>query len=72
LKGEAVTITDTNFNGLQQLCEEFAFDDLAAKRSNFQPSIGSKEAEARGRIAAIYQSLPSVISDFIGKEFGPN
>jgi hypothetical protein len=38
LEGNAVKITDTNFTGLQRLCEEFSFDEFAAKLSEF-PAI---------------------------------
>jgi hypothetical protein len=56
LEGNAVEITDTNFTGLQRLCEEFGFSDFAAKLSEFRPSTGFQEAadaDARGRIAAL-------------------
>jgi hypothetical protein len=35
LKGNAITITDTNFTELHQLCEEFGFSEIAAKLSKF-------------------------------------
>jgi hypothetical protein len=56
LEGKEVEITDTNFAGLQRLCEEFGFSDFAAKLSEFRPSTGFQEAAdagARGRIAAL-------------------
>jgi hypothetical protein len=56
LEGSAVTITDTNFTGLQRLCEEFGFGELSATLSEFRPSTGFQEtvdAAARGRIAGL-------------------
>jgi hypothetical protein len=58
LEGNAINITDTNFTELHRLCEEFGFSELAAKLSEFRPSMDSKETEtedsdARGRIAAL-------------------
>jgi hypothetical protein len=56
LEGKEVEITDTNFPGLQRLCEEFGFSDFAAKLSEFRPAMGFQEAAdagARGRIAAL-------------------
>jgi hypothetical protein len=56
LEGKVVDITDTNFTGLQRLCEEFGFLEFAAKLSEFRPSMGFQEAadaDARGRIAAL-------------------
>jgi hypothetical protein len=56
LKGNAVTIRDTEIAGFQQLCSEFGFEELAAKLSEFQWSMRFKEtenADARGRIAAL-------------------
>jgi hypothetical protein len=58
LEGNAVNITATNFTELQLLCEEFSFDDFAAKLSEFRSSLGVKESEepnARGRIAALQE-----------------
>jgi hypothetical protein len=63
LEGNAVTITDTNFRGLEELCNEFGFSDLTAKLLGFHPSIGSKDAkeaddaEARGRMAALEEQM---------------
>jgi hypothetical protein len=54
LEGKAVEITDTNFRGLQRLCEEFGFSEFAAKLSEFRPAMGFQEAaDAGGRIAAL-------------------
>jgi hypothetical protein len=56
LEGKEVEITDTNFTGLQRLCEEFGFSEFAAKLSEFRRSKGFQEAadaDARGRIAAL-------------------
>jgi predicted CopG family antitoxin len=56
LEGNTINITDTNYTELKQLCEEFGFSEIAAKLSEFRPSVDFKEAEdanARGRIAAL-------------------
>jgi phosphopantetheinyl transferase (holo-ACP synthase) len=56
LEGNSIKITDTNFTGLQRLCEEFGFSEIAAQLSDFQPSTGLKateDADTRGRIAAL-------------------
>jgi hypothetical protein len=56
LEGKAMKITNTNFRELERLCEEFGFDELAAKLSKFLPSKELHEAEdsnARERIAAL-------------------
>jgi hypothetical protein len=63
LEGNGVPITDTNFRGLQKLCDELGFSDLTARLWAFHPSIGLKEAkateeaEARGRIAALEEQM---------------
>jgi hypothetical protein len=56
LEGNTINITDTNFRELHRLCNEFGFSELAAKLSEFRPSMDFKEGEAedanaRGRIA---------------------
>jgi hypothetical protein len=56
LEANAINITHTNFTEVQRLCKEFCFSELAAKHSEFRPSMEFKEAEdadARGRIAAL-------------------
>jgi hypothetical protein len=58
LDGNAIKITDTNYTELEWLCDEFGFSELAAKLSDFHPSIVFKkeeteDADARGRIAAL-------------------
>jgi hypothetical protein len=58
LEGNAINITDTNYTELQRLCNKFGFTEVAAKLSEFRPSMAFKEAEAedadaRGRIAAL-------------------
>jgi hypothetical protein len=55
-EGNAINITDTNFTEFQRLCEEFDFTELAAKLSEFRPSMDFKETEnpdTRGGIAAL-------------------
>jgi hypothetical protein len=52
----AIKITDTNYTELERLCEEFGFSELAAKLSEFRPSMDFKETEdvdAHGRIVAL-------------------
>jgi hypothetical protein len=34
-----------NFNGFSQICDEFGFEQLKVKPSEFCPSIGPKEAK---------------------------
>jgi hypothetical protein len=54
LEGKDVKITDANFAGLQQLCEEFGFSDFSAKLSEFRRSIDPEEASGgQKRIAAL-------------------
>jgi uncharacterized coiled-coil protein SlyX len=55
LEGTGIEITSANFSGLARLCEEFGFEDLRAKLSEFPlpPGTGSEDAEARERIAAL-------------------
>jgi hypothetical protein len=61
LEGNAINITGRNFAELRRLCEEFSFSELAAKLSEFRPSMDFKETEtedgdARGRIAALEEN----------------
>jgi hypothetical protein len=61
LEGNAINITDTNVTELHRLCNEFGFTELAAKLSEFRPSMDFKEpeaedADARGRIAALEEN----------------
>jgi hypothetical protein len=44
LEGNAADITEGNYTGLSQLCQEFGFDGLHAKLSAFQPSARFTEA----------------------------
>jgi hypothetical protein len=53
LEGNAVNITKGNCTELSQLCEEFAFDDLTAQLSMFQPSSPMRDAETRLRMSAL-------------------
>jgi hypothetical protein len=62
IEGNTINITDTNFTELHQLCEEFGFSELAAKLSEFRPSMEFKKAEdtnadARERIAALDEKV---------------
>jgi hypothetical protein len=43
LERAAVNITDTNFTGVQRLCEEFGFDEFGATYSKSGPRWASKE-----------------------------
>jgi hypothetical protein len=55
LEGNAIEITSANISGLTQLCEEFGFEELRGKLSEFPPAPGTaaEDAEARVRIAAV-------------------
>jgi Fe-S-cluster formation regulator IscX/YfhJ len=56
LERNTINITDTNFTELHQLCEEFGFSEIAAKLTEFHPSMDFKEAEhadAREQIAEV-------------------
>jgi hypothetical protein len=59
LGGQTIAITNTNFRGLQQLCEEFGFSDISTKLSEFRSLMDVKKKEeaensnARGGIAAL-------------------
>jgi hypothetical protein len=44
LEGNAINITDTNFTELDRLCNSFGFSELAAKLSEFRPSMHFKAA----------------------------
>jgi hypothetical protein len=57
-EGITIKTTDTNFTELDRLCKEFGFSELAAKLSEFRPSMDFKEretedADSRGRIAVL-------------------
>jgi hypothetical protein len=67
LEGNVIKITTTNFTELDRLCVEFGLTEIAAKLSEFRPSMAFKEAEAkaeveaedadaRGRIAALEEN----------------
>jgi hypothetical protein len=45
VEGKTVNKTNTNFTGLEQLCEEFGADEFAGKLSDFGPLMDFKEAE---------------------------
>jgi hypothetical protein len=45
LEGKAVKITDTNFTGLQRLCEEFNFSDFSPKVSK----LSQRSEDSQGR-----------------------
>jgi hypothetical protein len=55
LEGNEIEITSANISGLTQLCEEFGFEDLRSKLSEFPPPRGTaaKDTEARERTAAL-------------------
>jgi hypothetical protein len=57
-EGNAVKITNTNFAGLQQLCEEFGFHEFAAKLSEFEYPNGFEETQdARTRITELEEKI---------------
>jgi hypothetical protein len=47
LEGNAINITDTIVTGLDPLCDEFVFTELAAKLSEFRPSMDLKETDTK-------------------------
>jgi hypothetical protein len=56
LKGKPLKIADTNFTELDRLCEEFGFDELSSKLSQFRPFLGlkaSEDSDTRERMAAL-------------------
>jgi hypothetical protein len=56
LEGNAIKIRSTNLTGLEGLCGEFGFTELAEKLSEFRASAGTKDTndpDARGRIAGL-------------------
>jgi FtsZ-binding cell division protein ZapB len=60
LEENVINITNTNFTEFHRLCDEFAFSEIAAKLSEFRPSMDFKEVEdsdARGRIAALEEKV---------------
>jgi hypothetical protein len=63
VKGTTVKITNNNFKGLSQLCDEFGFRDLVGRLSEFRASDDFKEQattedlEARKRISALEERM---------------
>jgi hypothetical protein len=58
LEGKEVEITDTNFPGLQRLCEEFGFSEFAAKLSKFsEPSKASQGRQLGSPLARVRSAL---------------
>jgi hypothetical protein len=47
LERNAINIADTNFTEPRRLCEEFGLMELAAKLSEFPPSMNIKERRSR-------------------------
>jgi hypothetical protein len=47
LEGKAIKITDTNITEFHRLCEEFGFFELAAKFSEFRPSLNGLQRNRR-------------------------
>jgi hypothetical protein len=69
LEGNAIKITDTNLTGLEGLCGELGFTDFAGKLSEFRSSTSVKEvkdADARGRIAALAERVEAALHRFFG------
>jgi hypothetical protein len=61
-----VDITDTNFTGLQLLCEEFGFDELSAKLSKFfQPLKGPQRCQIESSLTRMRSSLLSESFQFV-------
>jgi hypothetical protein len=73
LEGKAVKITDTNFRELEWLCEEFGFDEFAAKLSKFfRSSEDSQGRQLRNPLVRIQSALLSesflfVVNGFVIK-----
>jgi hypothetical protein len=66
LEGNTVNLTDTNFTGLQRLCEEFGFDECAAKLSKFsQPSKDSQGRQLGSPLAGLRSALLNESFQFI-------
>jgi hypothetical protein len=60
LEGKAITITTANFTGLQLLCDEFGFSEIAAKLSEFRSSSDLNKPEDSNtlpRIAFLEETL---------------
>jgi hypothetical protein len=63
LEGGAVAITKENVGGLSLLCDEFGFEELAAKLSEFRrlPAFKdvptTKDTEARLRLSALEEQM---------------
>jgi hypothetical protein len=66
LEEKAVEITDQNLTGLQRLCEEFGFDEFAAKLSKFSPpSEDSQGRQFGSALAGVRSALLSESFQFI-------
>jgi hypothetical protein len=69
LEGNTVNITSTNLKGLQRLCEEFGFDDFAAKLSNFcEQSKDSQGRQLINSLAGVKSLHLSESFEFVMKE----
>jgi hypothetical protein len=44
LEGNAIKVTDTNLTGLERLCGEFGFTELAGKLSEFRSVMGFRRS----------------------------
>jgi hypothetical protein len=53
LERNEVEITDTNIDGLFQLCKEFNFRDLRTKLSEFRPNLNVRESQVLKLTAAL-------------------
>jgi hypothetical protein len=53
LEGKTVDITEGNYAGLSQLCDESCFADLKPQLSMFEPSTEFVDTEARDHILAL-------------------
>jgi hypothetical protein len=68
LEGNSIKITDTNLIGLQQLCEEFGFDELLSQLSPFfQPSDDSLGRQLRSPLTQMRSALLSESFLFVTK-----
>jgi uncharacterized coiled-coil protein SlyX len=70
LEGRRVTITNTNFDGLSRLCQEFSFQDFGTQLQQFRASGNFKEEivrlsaleERMDRLAALVERVASAQS----------
>jgi hypothetical protein len=66
LKGNAITITNTNFTELHQLCKEFGFSEIASNLSKFSKQrTDSLITHMRKSLAGVRSALLSDSIEFV-------